>query len=152
MGRMLLTAIGVAVVSLATAGAAGPTTSLTGPGIIRITSSVKKFARIDVGQRGYSAGDMEMTRVRLYNKRIRPRPIGNGQLACTATGEKFWNCNGTYVLPAGKITVSGMLIYRDFYDMAVTGGTERYRNVRGTLVVTRLRPTEKLMVFRLVIS
>jgi len=152
MRAWLLTGIGTVVVALAVAGAAGTATSLSGPGIIRITSVPKRFARVDIGRRGYSPGDMQITRVRLFNRRVRQRPLGNGQLVCTATGEKFWNCNGTYVLPAGKIMVSGAMIYSDFFDMAVTGGTGTYNNVRGTLVVTRLRRAEKLMVFRLVIA
>ena len=152
MRPRLLTGVGVVAVALATAGSAGPTTALTGPGIVRITSVPKKHARIDVGPRGYSPGDMDITRVRLFNKRVRKSPLGNGQLVCTATGEKFWNCNGTYILPAGKIMVSGALIFTDFYDLAVTGGTGTYKNVRGTLVVTKLRRSDKLMVFRLVIA
>jgi hypothetical protein len=96
-------------------------------------------------------GDQEITRVRLFNRRLRKRPLGNGQLICTATGEKFWNCGGTYVLPAGKITVSGAVVYRDIYDMAVTGGTGKYNNVRGTLFVTKIKRNEKLLVFRLVV-
>jgi len=152
MRPRLLTGIAIAVVALAAGEAAVPAPALTGPGIIRITSVQKRFARVDVGRRGYSPGDMQITRVRLFNRKLRKRPLGNGQLVCTATGEKFWNCTGTYVLPAGKITVSGAMIYSDFFDMAVTGGTGRYNNVRGTLVVTRLRRAEKLMVFRLVIA
>jgi len=152
MSRKLITGAAVVAIALATATTAGPSTALRGPGIIRITSVQKKFTRIDLGRRGYSPGDMEITRVSLFNRRVRRRPLGNGQLVCIATGEKVWNCNGTYVLPAGKITVSGALTFRDFYNVAVTGGTQTYNNVRGTLIVTRLRRSEKLMVFRLVIA
>jgi len=152
MNRWVITVVGVTVIALAVAGVGGTEPTLKGPGIIRITSVTKRFARVDVGRRGYSAGDMQITRVSLFNRRLRKRPLGNGQLVCTATGQKFWNCTGTYILPAGKITVSGVLIYSDFYDMAVTGGTGRYNNVRGTQVVTRLRRSEKLMLFRLVIG
>lgn len=152
MRPRLLTGIGVAVIALATAAAAGPTTSLKGPGIVRITSVQKKFSRIDIGKRGYSPGDMEITRVRLFNRRVRKRPLGNGQMVCTATGEKFWNCSGTYNLPDGSIVVSGARVFSDFYVLPVVGGSRLYNNVKGTLVVTRVRRTEKLMLFRLVIS
>ena len=148
----LLTGIGVAVVALVMAAVAGPTTSLTGPGIVRITSVDKRFSRIDVGRRGYSPGDMEITRVRLFNRRVRKRPLGSGHFVCVATGDRFHHCNGTYILPAGKIVVSGALVYRDFYRIAVTGGTGKYHNVRGMLVVTRLRRAENLLIFRLVIA
>lgn len=152
MGRMVMTAIGVALLSLATVGTGGTATTLSGPGIIRITGQVKKFTRVDLGRRGYSPGDMEITRLRLFNRRLRKRPLGNGQMVCTATGEKFWNCAGTYILPAGKITVAGALVYPAIYDMAVTGGSDTYRNVRGTLFATKIGRNEKLLVFRLVIS
>jgi len=149
MSRRLMTVIAVALVGLAAVGTAGTRSSLTGPGIVRITSVPRTYARVDLGRRGYSAGDMQITRVSLFNRRIRKKPLGNGQLVCTATGQKFWNCNGTYILPAGKIMVSGVLIYSDFYDMAVVGGSGRYNNVHGTLVVTKIRRNEKLMIFRL---
>ncbi len=142
----------VVIVSAVVVQTAGPTTTLTGPGIVRITSVQSRFTVIDLGRRGASPGDMEITRVRLFNRRIRKRPIGNGQLVCTRTGSNFRNCNGTYVLPAGKLVVSGALTFRDFYVLAVTGGTGKYNNVRGVLIVTKLHPAENLMVFRLVIA
>jgi hypothetical protein len=155
MHRGLWIAVGLLVTGSAlwvgTAASTTSTTSLTGPGIVRITSVTSRFTVVDLGRRGASPGDMEITRVRLFNKRVRKRPLGNGQLVCTRTGSNFRNCNGTYVLPAGKLVVSGAVIFRDLYDLAVVGGTDKYNNVRGVLVVTRLRRTENLMVFRLVI-
>src|ERR687889_23784 len=112
--------------------------TLTGPGIIRITSTQSRFTRVDFGRRGASPGDLEISRVRLFNRRVRQRAIGHGQLVCVLTGQNFRNCNGTYILPAGKLVVSGALIYRGLYDLAVTGGTGKYNNVRGTLTVTRI--------------
>ncbi|MFL6028619.1 MAG: hypothetical protein ACJ74D_01130 [Gaiellaceae bacterium] len=151
MSRRLITVIGVVVAALATAGTGGPAPTLKGPGIVRITSVPRTFARVDIGRPGYSAGDMKISRVGLFNRRVRKRPLGNGQLVCIATGQKFWNCNGTYILPAGKLMVSGVLVYSDIYDMAVVGGSGTYNNVHGTLVVTRIRRNEKLMVFRLTV-
>ena len=57
------------------------------------------------------------------------------------------------MLPAGKLTVSGLLLYRGLYDLAVTGGTGLYSNVKGTLTVTRIRqnPTGDVLFFRLVV-
>jgi hypothetical protein len=152
MVRRVGVLIAAATCGLAVCQAAGTVELLGGPGQIRITSTPNLFTRIDTGRRGQSPGDMEITRYKLYNKRIRKRPIGNAQLVCTLTGQNFRNCNGTYILPAGKITVSGALIYRGLYDLAVTGGTARYFNVRGTLTVTRTTKTTNLLVFRLVIA
>lgn len=131
-----------------------PSTALKGPGIIRITSRQIGFTEVDTGVAGRSPGDIEVSRVQLYNTRIRQRPIGHAQLVCIYTGANSRNCTGTFVLPAGKLVVSGGLIYRSLYDLAVTGGTGLYSNVRGTLIVTRVRqsPPRDVLIFRLVVS
>ena len=147
VGVLFATAVG----GLVLAQAAEPTTALSGPGVIRITATENLFTRIDTGARGPSPGDMEITRYRLFNKRIRRKPIGHAQLVCTLTGQNFRQCSGTYILPAGKITVSGAFIFRGLYDLAVTGGTARYNNVKGMLTVTRTARAADLLVFRLVV-
>ena len=133
--------------------AASPSTSLSGPGVIRITSKQIEYKRVDFGAPGLTPGDVEITRELLYNTRIRQKPIGHSQLVCVYVGAHFRNCNGTYVLPAGKITVSGAVQYRSLYGLAVTGGTDRYDNVKGTLTVTLLEPNPRssVVVFRLVV-
>jgi hypothetical protein len=143
--------VAAAIGGLAVCQAAGTATALTGPGQIRITANENLFTRVDTGRPGATPGDMEITRYKLYNKRIRSRPIGHAQLVCTLTGQNFRQCNGTYILPAGKITVSGAIVFRGLYDLAVTGGTARYNNVRGTLTVTRTGRNKDLLVFRLVV-
>jgi hypothetical protein len=128
------------------------TALLAAPGQIRITATPNGFTRVDTGRPGSTPGDMEVTRYRLYNKRVRNSPIGHAQLVCVLVGQHFRQCQGTYILPAGKITVSGALTYRGLYDLAVTGGTDLYSNVRGTLTVTRKASTVDLLVFRLLIT
>ena len=154
MKRSLVTALAALSASLLFPASAGPSTALKGPGIIRITSRETRFTRVDTGVAGRTPGDMEISRVLLYNTRIRQRPLGHGQLVCIYTGDNFRNCNGTFVLPDGKLVVSGGLIYRSLYDLAVTGGTGLYANVRGSLIVTRVRrnPPRDVLVFRLVVS
>jgi len=152
MVRRVGVLIAAAAGGLAIAQTAGTVASLTGPGQIRITATENLFTRVDTGRPGATPGDMEIAQYKLYNKRIRSRPIGHAQLVCTLTGQNFRNCNGTYILPAGKITVSGAFIFRGLYDLAVTGGTARYSNVRGTLTVTRTGRNRDLLVFRLVIA
>lgn len=154
MNRSLAIALAALCAALLFPAWSAPSTALTGPGIIRITSRETRFTRVDVGAAGGSPGDMEISRVLLYNTRIRQRPIGHGQLVCIYTGDNFRNCDGTFVLPAGKLVVSGGLIYRGLYDLAVTGGTGLYSNVRGSLVVIRVaqEPARDVLVFRLVVS
>ena len=79
--------------------------------------------------------------------------IGRGELVCTFVDTvRSRVCRGTYVLPKGKLVVGGSILYRQFYDLAVLGGTGLYDNARGTLTVTRThrKPVRDLVVFRLV--
>jgi hypothetical protein len=154
MNRTFALATAALAVVLLVPATSGTQPGLKGPGIIRITSRETRFTRVDIGASGRTPGDLEISRGQLYNTRIRQRPIGHGQLVCVYAGDSVRNCNGTFVLPDGKLTVSGILIYRSLYDLAVTGGTGLYANVRGTLTVTRVRqrPPSDVLVFRLVIS
>jgi hypothetical protein len=154
MNRTPAIALAVLCAALLFPASSAPSTALRGPGIIRITGRQIGFTEVDTGVAGRSPGDMEIARVQLYNTRIRQRPIGHAQLICIYTGANSRDCNGTFVLPAGKLVVSGGLIYRSLYDLAVTGGTGLYSNVRGTLIVTRVRqnPPRDVLIFRLVIS
>jgi hypothetical protein len=127
--------------------------ALTGPGVIRITERQVEDGLVDLGRRGPSVGDIEVTRGLLYNTRITPNPIGHGELVCTLTGTRSRICSGVYFLPRGKIVVGGPLLFRQLYELAVLGGTGLYSNARGTLTVTSLnssRPAIDLLFFRLV--
>ena len=125
--------------------------ALTGPGVIRVTASEVRRVRIDLGRRGLTAGDVEVTRRLLFNKRITQRAIGHSDVTCTDTGTGSMSCTGTYFLPRGKIMVGGVVASRLFYELAVYGGTGLYNNARGSLTVTFLGglPAQELLVFRL---
>ena len=41
-------------------------------------------------------------------------------------------------MPKGRLVVAGELQFRQFYSLAVIGGTGLYDNARGTLSVTRM--------------
>jgi hypothetical protein len=125
----------------------------TGPATIRITNKEISVIRVDVGARGKSPGDMEIIRQLLYNQRVTERAIGHVELVSTFVDYRRSRvCRGTYFLPKGKLVVGGSLLYRQFYELAVLGGTGLYDNARGSLVVTRTdtRPVRDLVVFRLV--
>jgi hypothetical protein len=125
----------------------------TGPATIRITEREVQVTRIDLGTRGTSPGDTEVVSQRLFNLRVTPKSIGHSELVCTFVDTRRLRvCRGTYVLPRGKIAVGGSLDYRQFYDLAVLGGTGLYDNARGSVTVTRThrRPARNLVVMRLV--
>ncbi len=124
----------------------------TGPATIRITDRELAVTRIDVGARGTSPGDTEIVRTRLL-QRGTGSTLGRGELVCTFVDSvRSRLCRGTYILPKGKLVVGGSILYRQFYDLAVLGGTGLYDNARGTLTVTRThrKPVRDLVVFRLV--
>jgi hypothetical protein len=145
--------LGLSIATVVLALASSPLAqALTGPGVIRITQRQVESARIDLGRRGPSVGDIEVTRALLYNTNITPRPIGHSELLCTFTGTNSRICSGVYFLPKGKIMTGGSLLYRQFFELAVVGGTGLYSNVRGTLTVTSLKPSHPatdILFFRL---
>ena len=124
----------------------------TGPATIRISERQLALTRIDMGAKGTSPGDTEVIRSRLL-ERGTLKTIGRAELVCTFVDSvRSRVCRGTYILPKGKIVVGGSILYRQFYDLAVLGGTGLYDNARGTLTITRTHrsPVRDLVVFRLV--
>ena len=124
----------------------------TGKATIRITDRELAVTRIDVGAHGTSPGDQEIIRARLL-ERGTGATIGRSELVCTFVDSgRSRSCRATYILPKGKLVVGGSILYRQFYDLAVLGGTGLYDNARGTLTVTRThrKPVRDVVVFRLV--
>jgi hypothetical protein len=152
LNRFLIT-IAAACGALAVAATAGGSTSLNGPGAIRITDRLLKHIHVDGGKRGRGAGDLDFYRELLYNRGITPSPIGHSDITCMSTGTGSSSCSGTYFLPKGKLMVAGVLASRLFYELAVVGGTRLYDNARGTLTATALggTPRHEFLIFRLVV-
>ena len=124
-----------------------------GPGTIRVTNREVKVTRVDIGPRGTSPGDTEIVRQRLFDRRNPSKAIGHSDLVCTfVDSRRLRACRATYVLPRGEIVAGGSLTYRQFYDLAVLGGTGVYDNARGSVTVTRThrRPVRDFVVVRLV--
>ena len=124
----------------------------TGPATIRITDRQQSLTRVNVSPNGTSPGDMEISSSRVF-QRGTGTLIGRSELLCTFTDRvRSRSCRGTYSLPKGDLVVDGSIRYRQFYDLAVVGGTGLYDNARGTVTVTRTQrnPPRHLIVFRLV--
>ena len=144
--------VGAAVAGLAAGPWQGRSEAGTGPATITISDRELAVTRLDLGAHGTSPGDVEIVRTRLLQRGTRDI-IGHGELVCTFVDTvRSRVCRGTYVLPKGKLVVGGSILYRQFYDLAVLGGTGLYDNARGTLTVTRThrKPVRDLVVFRLV--
>jgi hypothetical protein len=143
---------GFASLLLVAVGAAQAAEAAVGPSKIRITNQEKRFFYVDVGQRGRSPGDQEISSYALFNKRIRAKPIGHSEMVCTYTFGPSRSCRVTYFMPQGRLVAGGDMRFRQLYQLAVLGGTGLYNNARGTLTVTRIkrRPRQERVVFRLV--
>jgi hypothetical protein len=123
----------------------------TGPATIRIVDRQFSYTRVDIGRRGLTPGDTEIITTRLFNRKITKKPIGSGRFVCTFTNGLNRTCIATISLPKGQLVASGDFRFRQFYDLAVTGGTGLYDNARGTLTVTQTtrRPRREILLFRL---
>jgi hypothetical protein len=126
---------------------------LSKPGTIRVTTKVVDDHLIDRGTPGRGPGDLRVTRQLVYNPGLTPKAIGHSDLVCTYTTSYARQCSGTFTLPKGKIVVAGAITFRQFYELAVVGGTGLYDNVRGSLTVTLLRrhPQREIVLFRLLV-
>ena len=153
MRKLLLIAGALVGFALLTGSITQGSPALSGPGTIRITSLDVKVSLLNRGARSRGMGDVLLIRQLLFNKGIRKEAIGRADLVCTYTGPKARQCSGTYALPRGTIVVSGSIRYRDFFKLAVVGGTEIYDNVRGSLTATRYtrRPRREILIFRLTV-
>jgi allene oxide cyclase len=90
-------------------------------------------ATTDTGAAGDSAGDILTFANDVFDAKDANK-VGTDQGYCirVVAGQSY-ECNFTTFLPGGQITVEG-----PFYDtkdstFAITGGTGRYRHVRGTM-------------------
>ena len=153
MKHKLLIAFAVLGLCLVTGAITRDSAALAPPGgTIRITARDIEVALDNRGSPGRSTGDVLLIRQLLFNKGITRQAIGHSDLVCTYTGPRSRQCNGTYFLPKGKIVVSGSMRYREFFKLAVVGGTDLYDNVRGSVSGTLFGrgPRRELLVFRLI--
>jgi hypothetical protein len=144
--------VAAGIVAAAVAGGSSVLFASTGPATVRITAEKEEITGVDIGAKGTSPGDVQVVRQTLYNRHITQKPIGHSEFVCTVTAGRSRLCTGTFFLPKGKLMVSGPLRYRQFYELAIVGGTELYDNARGSMTITRLSadPPRSLALFRLV--
>lgn len=153
MRQPLLLIAALLVFALLTGSVTRGSPTLGGPGTIRITSRDILVNLVNRGPPGRSVGDVLLIRQLLYNKAIRKKAIGHSDVVCTYTDSRSRQCSATYFLPRGKIVVSGSIRYREFYELAVVGGTNIYDNVRGSMTATMYtpRPHREILIFRLIV-
>lgn len=125
----------------------------TGPEFIRITDRQFGYTRVNVGSPAHGPGDQEIILDKLFNRRITRKPIGTARFICTFTARRMRICTATFNLPKGELVATGTVRFRQFYDLAIVGGTGLYDDARGTLTIIRTtkppRAIRELLYFRL---
>lgn len=124
-------ALATAVVAIASPGGKKKT---TGHGnSVTVVEHATTDATTDTGASGDTVGDVLTFANDVYDAKGANK-VGTDQGYCIrVVAGASYECNWTVFLPGGQITVQG-----PFYDakdstLAVTGGTGRYRNARGTM-------------------
>lgn len=122
-------------------------------GLIRIFAETTAVRTVDVDGRGRTAGDLTIRGAQLVSRE--GRGLGTMTLICTFLGRVLPSdssfCQAEYVLPRGKIIVSGTRQRADYMVLAVVGGTGVYSRASGVLVQSTiaLGPRRERLLFSL---
>jgi hypothetical protein len=107
---------------------------------------------VDNDPSGASAGDVLIFSQTLFN-RSGDREVGSSRGMCTRTSAPEGDslCEGSFLLKRGQITIQGVdppeTVTR--HPLVVTGGSGRYRGVRGAITVHHVSPVEDRLDFKL---
>lgn len=118
---------------------------------IRVIEHATTDKVIDTGRRGDSTGDLLTFHNRVFNASD-TRQVGRDQGDCVRISPKAgtYECRWTTFLPGGKITVEGPFFDTRNSTLAITGGTGRFRNADGAMMLEfRKGGTEFAFTFRL---
>ena len=127
---VLATTLLMAVGGVTVASASSDITTAT---TIHFLARQTSFTFIDVGKKGFSFGDYYVATEDLLQA---GKKIGHDAYKCTAVSDRDTVCEATYVLAGGQITTQGdVLPPAEHFNVAVTGGTGIYQNVRGQLTI-----------------
>src|SRR6476661_2540684 len=161
MKRVLCTVLAlstfvVLVVAVSASGKSAPHAKHRGHGghhgkSITVIEHATSDTTTDTGAAGDSVGDILTFANDLFDA-ANAQKVGTDQGYCLrVVAGASYECTWTSFLPGGQIVVSG-----PFYDakdstLAITGGTGRYRNARGTMDLhSRAGGTEYAFVYRVV--
>lgn len=123
--------------------------------VIRVTEKFVQDNFLDLGEPGDSLGDQFIFGHDLFRQGkkvgtdggigtiVRLESMVSATLQFTATSQ----------LPKGQITVQGLVTFTDgpsTFKLAITGGTGRYRDASGVLIVEQVSETESHLTFRVI--
>ena len=147
LALILVAATAVFLTAPAAGKAKKPKTPLKFTLIGKITSA----AVVDHGPSGTSAGDALIFTQALFDDS--GAEVGSSRGVCTRSSgpEGDSLCQGAFLLERGQITIQGVeppqAVTR--HPLVVTGGSGRYRGVRGAITVTHVSPVEDRLDFKL---
>ncbi len=136
VGYIAVTAALLAVVGGLAIAQAG--TGITDPETLVLFANGGKGAHLDLGAKGYSAGDTWMFNIPLFDETDTTR-VGRIVYECTVQPGDGWElCSAALTINGrGMLVATGSLHFTDAttYPMTVTGGTGDFANVRGDGVI-----------------
>jgi Dirigent-like protein len=117
---------------------------ITEPTVVALSST----GSTDAGSRTYILRDTDGRRSGTISVFREPlldadeHHVGNARVECTSAGHVAWFCTAIVTLHAGPFTQEGSVVYTGLFggfngeELAVTGGTGAYQNVRGYATLT----------------
>ena len=117
-------------------GAVGVSASPTAGKTITVVERATTDTVLDLGDPGDTIGDQLAFGNDIFNAGNRTK-VGRDQGSCVRTNPGLaWECSWTTILAGGSITVAGPF-YDDLHNsqLAITGGTGKYRNARGVMIL-----------------
>ena len=120
---------------------------------LRVSARFAGESEIDLPPSGFGRGDKFVFTHDLYRG---GEKVGESGVECTfvrIAGETATaNCVASFALPAGQITVQGLVPFGPEpapFTVAVTGGTGRYQDADGELHVETISDEEERLTFHL---
>jgi hypothetical protein len=105
------------------------------------STGVSRFRETEIShfRNGVFPGATEVWRTRVWLLK-KFQSIGTGVIVCTHVDlhTDIRECNGTYILPRGRIQVAGEIITRNSFQLTIIGGTGFYTGVGGTAIFAGL--------------
>jgi hypothetical protein len=128
-------------------------THITEPTTIAVLEVGKGGIYVDNGKAGFSGGDMLTINHRLFTPDGETR-LGDVKGFCIVAsplkGKEVWECSATARFAEGNVMVAGSFPPPEASPAwAVTGGTGRYENARGTMTFSGSDP-DTVLTFSLI--
>ncbi|MET1231459.1 MAG: dirigent protein [Candidatus Limnocylindrales bacterium] len=133
--RLIFIVAVIGAISIAI-GAVGVSASTRAGKSVTVVERAETDTVVDLGAPGDSLGDLLVFGNDIYNA-ANTTKVGRDQGSCVRTNPGMsWECSWTTILTGGSISVAGPF-YDDLRDteFAITGGTGKYRNARGVMIL-----------------